>query len=556
MKIKSPLLTSICAAAMMAMLPATSSAQDLPDILTSDEHYLPDFSYAGYKFGMEEVPGASGKVINVSKYGAKPNDGVDDTQGIKDAIAAANNVKGAVTVRFHAGKFIITDIIEVTRSDIVLQGSGRSEAGTTLYFPRPLRMVDDGGKLSEIRKYLVKYEKRQRDKDANLDVLFSEYSWTSGFIWIGRKGHRSYAYLEEYDRPADPSLSTGLNGQRGKRTIKVTNAASFTPGQRIQVLWHNRQGENGALVQSLYNNTEAKVGSRHWTSPEKPLVKQRTVVESVNGDTITIADTLLHDINADLPANLTAWAPLENVGVEDFRFEFAASPYFGHHVEQGYNGVYLTDSADSWVRNLTFLNADSGIISYDSANVTISDIRSIGDRPAHYAVHMGNVHNFLAERVQVFNPVIHSLTFNTQSTRSVYKDAEVFSAAVLDQHAGANHQNLFDNVTLHIDAKPGKKRASYPVFNGSGAGYWQPGHGSFNTAWNLQLIVESGAPGNQTVHVEGLAEGPDARIIGLSGNRPLTLEYNPAPYVEDMNVRVDMVPSLYEYQLQQRKMGK
>ena len=38
---------------------------------------------------------------------------------------------------------------------------------------------------------------------------------------------------------------------------------------------------------------------------------------------------------------------------------------------------------------------------------------------------------------------------------------EIFTDPVLDQHSGANHQNLFDNITVHI--KPDKKN-SYLFF--------------------------------------------------------------------------------------------
>ncbi|MFA3792028.1 glycosyl hydrolase family 28-related protein [Aliiglaciecola sp. SL4] len=541
---------------VLVMSCEVTAAQNLPDILSKSEHFLPDFSYAGYKFGMEEIPNATSTVINVTDYGAIADDDKDDTLAIRKAINAANKIPSSVTVRFPKGKFIITEIIEITRSDFVLQGAGRGEAGTTLYFPRPLKMVDDGGKLNEIREYLVRNNKRQIQKQNNLDVLYSEYSWTAGFIWVGEKNHRGFAYLDEYDEKPPVSLSEGLEGKQGHRQIRVKDVEQFKVGQRVQVLWHNRQGENGALIKSLYNDTKVKIGSRHWTRANYPLVQQRTVIENIDGNTITIADTLLHDINSSLPTNIAVWTPLENIGIEDFRFEFPNAPYFGHHVEQGYNGIYLVGLADSWIRNMSFYNADSSIITYDSANLTISDIRTAGERQAHYAVHMGNVHNVLAQNIQVFNPVTHSLTFNTQSTRNVYKDSEVFIQPNLDQHAGANHQNLYDNITMHINAIPGEKHASFPVYDGSGSGYWQPGHGRFSTTWNLRIVVESGAPGMQTLHVEGLEEGPDARIIGLSGNRPITLEYFPTPYIESLNKRIDSIPSLYTYQLTQRKMKK
>ncbi|MDA8708728.1 glycoside hydrolase family 55 protein [Hellea sp.] len=529
---------------------------DLPKILSHDEGqetpFLPDFSYAGYGFGLTSIPSGEGKVISVTDFGAEPDDGIDDSAAILEAMAAARKTTGSVIIRFPAGKFIISEIINIDRGDIVFQGEGRGVAGTTLYFPRPLKMVGDKGKLDELREYLVKYDKRQREPKKNLDVLFSEYSWTGGFIWVGKTGARPAPYLEEFDKP-EPALTIGTNGRRGETTLTVDDAADLKAGQRIQLLWYNKQGEDGALISSLYGYTGEDVGSHHWTFPNRPIVRQRTIVKSIDGSVITLADSLLHDVNEDLPADIAGWDALENIGIEGFHFEFPQSPYYGHHNEQGYNAIYMTGAADSWIRDVTFTNADSGILSYDSANLTLRDIKSAGDRPAHYAVHMGNVHNVLAERVQVYNPVIHSFTFNTQSTRCVYKDSEVFSGAVLDQHAGANHQNLFDNVTLHIHPTRKDGKPEYALFNGSGAGYWQPGHGLYNTSWNLNVIIEDGALPSETVYLKATAEGPEARIVGLSGNRKFELDYRPAPYIESMNKTVSQVPSLYTYQLNQRK---
>ena len=532
--------------------PVSEMPEILSDIPGQDKSFLPDFSYAGYGFGVEPIPNLNGKVISVTDFGATPNDEIDDSDAILEAMSAARKVSGSVILRFPAGKFIISEIINIDRGNIVFQGAGRGPSGTTLYFPRPLKMIGDNGKLDELREYLVKYDKRQREPKKNLDVLFSEYSWTGGFIWTGKSGARPAPYLEELDKP-EPALTIGLEGQRGETTLAVEDASDLKVGQRIQLLWYNKQGEDGALISSLYGYTGKDVGSHHWTFPNRPIVRQRTLIKSLEGNVVTLADSLLHDVDESLPADIAAWDALENIGIEGFHFEFPQSPYYGHHNELGYNAIYMTGAADSWIRDVTFTNADAGILSYDSANLTIRDIKSAGDRPAHYAVHMGNVHNVLAERVQVYNPVIHSFTFNTQSTRCVYKDSEVFSGAVLDQHAGANHQNLFDNVTLHINPKRRDGKAEYALFNGSGAGYWQPGHGMYNTSWNLNVIVEDGALSGETVYLKATDEGPEARIIGLSGNRKFELDYRPAPYIESLNTTVSQVPSLYTYQLNQRK---
>ena len=134
----------------------------------------------------------------------------------------------------------------------------------------------------------------------------------------------------------------------------------------------------------------------------------------------------------------------------------------------------------------------------------------------------------------------------------MYKDAEVFVTPILDQHAGSNHQNLYDNVTLHTRATASEDGPVAVVFDGSGAPYWQPGHGAFNTTWNLQVLINGGAYADETVTILGIDEGPMARIVGLHGNRTFKLDYRPEPHVELLNVALTTVPSLYDYQLRTR----
>jgi hypothetical protein len=467
------------------------------------------------------------------------------------ALAAAHAAKEPVILRFSAGRYIVSEILAVERGDLVLQGAGSTAGGTELYFPRPLRIVGDGGRLDELRQYLVKYEKRQKEPENNIDILYSEYAWTGGFIWVGKAGARPSPYLEEFDK-RPPAAARAIAGDRAGFVIRVADN-TLKVGDRIEVRWYNERGANSPLIGEIYGDAATKVGSHHWTFVNRPLVTQPTTVVAVRGDEIEIASPLMHKISAEVPADLVAWSPLTGVGIEDLALLFPDTPSIGHHLEEGYNGVYLTGVADSWVRNLRIVNADSGILNYDSANVSLIDIRTEGVKKAHYSVQMGNAHNILAERVMVFNPVFHPLSFNTQSTRCVYKDAEVFSGGVLDQHAGANHQNLFDNVTMHVSAKRDKQGPFYVLYDGSGAPYWQPGHGAQSTAWNLRVIVESGAYGHEKVRLLAPDEGPGAIVAGLSGNREFSLDYRPQPFIFRINQRLEATPSLYDAQRQRRR---
>lgn len=513
--------------------------------------FIPDFSYAGYKNGLSEVPPATGVVLNVADFGAKANDALDDSVAIQRAFDAANEVIGPVIIRFDSGTYRVTNVLKITRSNFVLQGQGAGVDGTQLHFPRPLRHIDTSSSLDELRTYIRRLNKRQREPELNVDEYFSEYSWSGGFIWVQAPNTRPAPYLEEFDPPIDV-LNAIKSGRRGERQIVVSGIPKVTPGEIVQLQWINRAGPDAGILKSIYGSDYGLAGSHHWTFKERPLVRQTARVVSVEGKTVTLADELLHDVNEALPAQVASWQGLVHVGIEDMHLSFPDSPSFGHHLEQGYNGIYFTSAFDSWARNLKVSNADSALLSYNSANLTFENIITDGSRVAHYAVHMGNVHNVIAKNLKIFNPVRHSLTFNTQSTKCVYHNAEIFNAPVLDQHAGANHQNLFDTVTVHSPARNKGGKKVIPIYNGSGASYWQPGHGGYNTTWNLNILVSGGAHPSEKVVLEGVDEGPMALIIGVHGNREFDLDYRPRPLVSVVNKTIPGTPSLYRYQLRTR----
>ncbi|MEM6584499.1 MAG: hypothetical protein AAF692_01970, partial [Pseudomonadota bacterium] len=437
---------------------------------------------------------------------------------------------------------------------ITLAGMGMGDGGTQIFMPRPLNQIDDNDALKEIRTYLRREKKFERQPAFNLDVLFSEYSWSGGFIWARFPQGRHATYLEEYDRPIH-EVAAISSGEQFARVITVPDAGKLKIGDVLQIHWHNRAGENGPLIRALYGDTDLKIGSRHWELPDRPLVRQATRIEAIEGTQVTIADPLLLEISAAVPAYFARWQHLSHVGIEDLHLVFPDNPYFGHHNESGFNGVYFTGVHNGWIRNIRISNSDSAILTDDLANVTIRNVLTDGAHKAHYSVHMGNVHNVLVDRLTVRNPTEHSLSFNTQATKSVYANSTVWTTPTLDQHAGANHQNLYDNVTVHVSpdltAEDGLPR--YDLYKAGGAGYWQPGHGRYNTTWNLEVVFSGKAPAGKPIEILAGSEGPNARIIGVHANRPIRLDHRPTPYSELINQAVVKAPSLYAFQLDARE---
>ena len=536
----------------------------LSDKAVATENPLPDYSYAGYGFGLAAIPSDPGTVINVTDHSVVPDDDKDDAKAVLKALAAADTVKGRVTLRFPKGRIQIGEVISIERSELVLDGAGKGPGGTELYFPRPLKIVDKSSREDELRNYLKREDKYQREPDQNIDFLFSEYSWSGGFLFIGPKGTRSVSYDGSKDK-RDPVLTPALAGKQFGRMLKVANANALKVGQVVQVQWFSGDGPKSQILKSLYgdltkwNATQAdkslelKIGSHHWTFPNRPVVGQSTRIMAIKGNMVTLGDPLLHDVSAKQPADIANWEHLTGVGVQNMRLTFPDNPWYGHHLEQGYNGIYMTGLFDGWARNLVIHNSDSGILTDNAASLTIANITTSGEHKAHYSVHVGAVHNVLVKDLRVENTVIHPVSVNTRSSRSVYQRTVVLRDAIIDQHAGSNHQNLFDQLTMTVKPKQDANgKWSYPLWVSGGAPYWKPGHGVMNTQWNIALIVDGPAEGDTVTVTSGL-EGPGANIVHLHGNRPIEVDYKPTAYVEGLNTEAAAISSLYDYQLAKRR---
>ena len=537
---------------VMLLLPSTLASQSLPKIIsdkqTIQDNYLPDFSFAGYHNGEKPLPKVGGTIILATDFGVTANDVLDDSKALKNAMIAANNVKGSVILQLPAGRIILSDILYIERSHFVLRGTGVGEGGTELFYPRPMMYLENPNGLAELREYLLEFDKRQIENENNIDLLFSQYSWSGGYIWTQVPGERVKSYLGKYDTP-QTVLAKAIKGNRGAHTIEVADIQGLKVGDVVELQLFNKDGEKGELISDLYKNTNVKPGSHHWQFPNLPIVKQQVEILEIAKNKVTIKTPLTMSIKPSYKAQLVTWKHLDEVGIEHLRITFPDTPRVAHHLEQGYNGIFLTRVFNSWVKDVVIHNAESGILTEEIANVTIKDIVTKGNNIAHYTVAMAAVTNVLVSNLKVYNNAVHPLSFNTFSTKNVYHNCEVFVNPVLDQHSGANHQNLFDNITVHLNPLEDN---SYPLFAGGGASYWKPSHGAYSTFWNLNVQVESRLNEAMPLKLNGMNDGPFVRIIGVYGNGNYQVDYKPNAYIEFENKSIETMPSLYDYQLKKR----
>lgn len=526
--------------------------QELPQIIAdkkiAEQNYLPDFSYAGYHYGEVKLPQKTEQIINATDYGVIPSDVLDDSKALLKAIKAASSLKGDVALQLPAGRLILSEVLYLERSNFVLRGAGSGKEGTEIFCPRPMMYLKDPESLKELREYLVTFDKRQREKDNNLDLPFSQYAWSGGFIWTQVPNERVKSYMEKYDSKLNV-LAKVLTGKRGTNTFAISEANGLKVGDVVELQLFNKEGESGELIKTLYNGAKVKPGSHHWKFPTLPIIRQEVEIVKIANNTVTIKTPLLLEIKTNYQAQLVEWKHLSELGIEHLRFTFPDTPRVAHHVEQGYNALFLTRIFNSWVRDVVIHNAESGILTEEIANVTIEDIVTNGDNIAHYTVAMGGVHNVLVKNLKVYNNAVHPLSFNTFSSKDVYQNCEIFTNPNLDQHAGANHQNLFDNIKVHFTPKADN---SYPLFLAGGADYWRPSHGAFTTFWNIDIEVMGKFDTSKPILLNGMNDGPFARIIGIYGNQDFKIEYGPDAYIEFLNQPIQNAASLYDYQLKKR----
>lgn len=102
------------------------------------DHFLHDFSYAGYHNGEDAPPQPAGTVFDVTDYGADTTGSSDSTEAIQAAIDAASVAGG--TVYLPAGEYRSDGLLTVTASNVHVTGDGPGK--TKLYFTLATGVTD------------------------------------------------------------------------------------------------------------------------------------------------------------------------------------------------------------------------------------------------------------------------------------------------------------------------------------------------------------------------------------------------------------------------------
>ena len=538
-----------------------------PAALRGQAPYLPDFSYAGYRWGEKDIPTRDrATTVDVTRFGAIPNDGLDDTAAFQTALSAAHAVVGKVLVQVPAGSFHLREVLLIERSDITLRGQGPSQ--TRLLIDVPL-----AGARRE--PFLARHVDVYADSQGH---GLSPYSWKWTFIavrapYLDALPDKSFgaAFGEELDATVVEELDASLAregaeadegggaapprapldvgamlGQRGGHVIHVKTAGDIKAGDLLRLSWHDEG--NAGFFDHLFGGAQLEVGSS-FRETRKALVVQDLTVKAVRGRDVEFREPLLHDVR-EWSRIGRAPPPLANVGIELLSIVFPGEPYAGHHRERGYNAIGLDGVSHSWIREVAVENADLPFLVEHSKNVTLTYIETRG-RPGHYSCLIRSSWGVLVKNFTFFAPAIHSPSFNSFSWGNVYSSGIVFQAH-LDQHMALNSQNLFDNIIL---IEKYRSSAAGVLSGGGNKDLHRPQSAAYNVFWNIKIhVIDTAARGGEpaTLSLAPQTDAPQAVFVGLHGNLPLDLAYGPSPYVEGMNLVGVCPSSLYEFQRRSR----
>ncbi|MFA6288402.1 MAG: glycosyl hydrolase family 28-related protein [Opitutaceae bacterium] len=457
---------------------------------------LPDFSHAGYRSGEREIPDYP-PVINVAAYGARGDDDADDTAAFQQALAAAD--AGAVLV--PPGRYIISDILRITKSGVVLRGAGPE---TILYFPKPLETIAP-------------------DRSATTSGRpTSNYSWSGGMIRLeGKLGSVPLTII------TDPAA-------RGDKVVVVGKSQLLSVGQWIEVFMTDTPENTLAL--ELYSNDAGDI-SMLKGSTKASLVTRITKIE---GNRVELERRLRFNVRPEWKPVVRTFRPtVEDAGVEDLTFEFPVTPYGGHFTELGFNPVAFAGVANCWARRVKFINADSGPMVGGAFN-TVSDAvyeshraPDNGGNQGHHGIYLGGMGDHLFTRFDIRMKFVHDVSVSHAAGVVVSKGKGV--DLCFDHHKRAPYEILFTDIDLGLGTRPWK--------SGGGAGLGKNA-GARVTFWNLR------AAGPLPEPTKGFAPW-SINLVGVDVGRPQLLD--PAGVWREIMPTEQLQPAdLHEAQLAAR----
>ncbi|MFL6333370.1 MAG: glycosyl hydrolase family 28-related protein [Pyrinomonadaceae bacterium] len=413
---------------------------------------MPDFSYAGYHAGEAEIPTPPARWNLKRDFGAKGDGRTDDSQALLNAVRAIR--KGVLYV--PKGTYVISRRIDISRGDLILRGAGPDE--TVLYFPKSLTDLF-GNTANEAGQ--------------------SQWSFRPGLINV---------------TGADPITaetrlaSVTVSAQRGDKVLRLSAPISVRRGEWIRLVESDPpEGDAaaGTLIRHLYGEIMPP-GPDLVGTPK--VVRFLSRVKSAAGNRLELERPLPYDVRLEWTPEIHRFVPsVREFGVEHLSLHFPWTPYPGHFKEKGYNGLFLQNVSQCWVRDVEIQNSDFGIDLNSTNFCTVSNVTltTSADRGAgseargmsgHHGIDVSHGTENLVTDFDVRTRFVHDISVEWYALHTVYSKGRGVDLN-LDHHREANYSSLFSQIDCGAGTRP---------FDSGGSRDRGAHAGAYNTYWNIR----------------------------------------------------------------------
>jgi hypothetical protein len=456
---------------------------------------LPDFSYAGYHYGDQPLPGSSsGKIINVTQHSIVPGTGMDVLPAVQRLLDSVGQAGGGV-VFFPKGTYLFNmdslrpGFLQLNYSHVVIRGEGSDSSGTVFY---------DGSTLVQekispwLSPFLIQtgYHLQGTEGFWGLDYPADTIKGQS----IVQEGRPRGYY------PAKVITTITANAKKGDTVIHVKAIGQLHNGSYILIGMFNNSDEGTLLkeiMQPYRTFEDYELAANKAGSTRAPSYQWLAQVKKVlPGGKLILMQPLRRDLQLIYNPVVAAAPMLTEIGIEDIRMESAWNGYYCHHgcepgnkhqaelMDYGWNAINLCRVANGWVSNVAIHNFTNPVYLLDSRNITIQNL-SMSGHDGHSGIKIyGHANDNLVEQVQVYCNYTHVLSGEGNASGNVFREITYYpfdrKPGDFDFHGFADDrftppsENLFENIS-------GMHQVS-----GGGGPSRLPHTANFNTWWNVR----------------------------------------------------------------------
>jgi hypothetical protein len=249
---------------------------------------LPDFRFAGYRMGQVALPDTSTRTkLDVRNYGAKINDGLDDSAAIVTAIKAAAG-KGHV-VYFPNGTYELDNLVSISNlGNFVLQGESRDGV---------VFKVDRG--ICEVR---------------NNCTTTKEHATRYGFIQVIGSSYLTSANL---------ITTVSANAARNSRNLALESTSNIAVGDTITLTLSDTS------VRTLQRHLHGEVVNPNIAQlNDQKVVIFTSKVTAKSGNIITLERRIPVRVDTNWNPQIYRFAPsVGEVGVENITLQMKVTTY-------------------------------------------------------------------------------------------------------------------------------------------------------------------------------------------------------------------------------------